>query len=178
MHCRYHLTDKQRALVDRFDSLGLMTYDICGSGSVCEPYGGGPVDLAGQVNAYMTDYNTWLKSSTPSSANLTVDANGKVVFYPAKYNIQSKVQFGFEVNQPAYPKEVSGQLQLTDALVDTITSQQKDSNGVIIWQMYSVQNVAAKGTTVQYTINKSCQTFLAGDSRYDCNANFPSPAKY
>jgi chitinase len=95
----------------------------------------------------------------------------------AKYNINSKIQFGFEVNQPAYPKNVSGQLQLTNSLVDTITAQQKDSGGVIIWQMYSKQNTTANGTTSKYTMAQSCKTFLAGDSRYDCNANFPSAAK-
>jgi hypothetical protein len=172
----YHLADKDRAIVDRFDSLGLMTYDLCGSGSKCEPYGGGPTDLAGQVNAYMTDYNTWMKSSEFKSANLTVDQNGKVIFYPAKYDSSPIIQFGFEVNQPAYPKEVSGQLQLTDQLVDSILKQQAASGGVIIWQMYSTQNTAANGTTVVYTVSQSCKTFLSGDSRYDCNSGFPRSA--
>lgn len=172
----YHLAEKDSSLVSRFDSLGLMTYDLCGSGTSCAPYGGGPTDLAGQVNAYMTDYYTWLKSSQVSSANLTVDQNGKVTFLPAKFSLSTKIQFGFEVNQPAYPKEVSGQLQLTNDLVDTILSQQKSSNGVIIWQMYSKQNTAADGTTVHYTIQQSCKTFLSGDSRYDCSSSFPSSA--
>ena len=174
----YNLADKDKAIVDRFDSIGLMTYDLCGdSATTCAPYGGGPLDLAGQVGAYMKDYTNWLKSTTPSAASLTVDQNGKVAFLPAKYNISSKIQFGFEVNQPAYPQNVSGQLQLTNALVDSITAQQKDSGGVIIWQMYSKQNTAANGTTSKYTMNQSCKTFLANDSRYDCNADFPSAAQ-
>lgn len=174
----YNLTDKDKAIVDRFDSIGLMTYDLCGdNATTCAPYGGGPLDLPGQVGAYMKDYTNWLKSSAPSAASLSVDPNGKVAFLPAKYNISSKIQFGFEVNQPAYPRNASGQLQLTNALVDTIAAQQKDSGGVIIWQMYSKQNTAANGTTSKYTMNQSCKTFLASDTRYDCNADFPSAAK-
>ncbi len=174
----YNLTDKEPAIVNRFDSIGLMTYDLCGdNATMCAPYGGGPLDLAGQVTAYMKDYWNWLKSTSPSAASLTMTTNGQVTFLPAKYNISPKLQFGFEVNQPAYPKNVGGQLQLTNSLVDTITSQQKDSGGVIIWQMYSKQNTTANGTTSKYTIGKSCKTFLATDSRYDCNADFPSPAK-
>jgi hypothetical protein len=173
----YHLTETDPALVSRFDSLGLMTYDLCGSGSQCAPYGGGPTDLPGQVDAYMDDYLNWLKASTPTAANLTVDQNGKVTFLPAKYSLDTKIQFGFEVNQPAYPKEVSGQLQLTDELVDTILAQQQaTAEGVIIWQMYSVQNTEGHGTTVRYTVSQSCKAFLAGDDRYDCDAAFPSPA--
>lgn len=175
----YELADKDPAIVERFDSLGLMTYDLCGDNAqVCAPYGGGPLDLPGQVAAYMKDYEVWLKSSTPRKANLTVDNIGKVSFLPAKYNLKSKIQFGFEVNQPAYPKNPSGQLQLTNALVNTITTQQKNSDGVIIWQMYSKQNgTVPDAATVRYTINQSCKTFLAGDSRYDCDANFPSVAE-
>jgi hypothetical protein len=173
----YHLTETDPALVSRFDSLGLMTYDLCGSGADCAPYGGGPTDLPGQVDAYMDDYLTWLKAATPTAANLTVDQNGKVTFLPAKYSLDTKIQFGFEVNQPAYPKEVSGQLQLTDELVDTILAQQQaTAEGVIIWQMYSVQNTQSHGTTVRYTVSQSCKTFLAGDTRYDCDAAFPSAA--
>ncbi len=171
----YNLTDKDKSIVDRFDSIGLMTYDLCGdNATTCAPYSGGPIDLAGQVAAYVKDYNTWLKSSAPASAKLTVDNVGKVQFLPAKYNIKSKIQFGFEVNQPAYPRNVSGQLQLTNSLVDKISAQEKDTGGVIIWQMYSVPNTAANGTTSKYTMQQSCKTFLANDSRYDCNADFPS----
>jgi chitinase len=43
--------------------------------------------------------------------------------------------------------------------------------------MYSKQNTAANGTTSKYTMNQSCKTFLANDSRYDCNADFPSAAQ-
>ena len=87
----------------------------------------------------------------------------------------TKIQFGFEVGQPAYPKHVTGQLQLTDELVDTITDQQKNSGGVIIWQMYSKQNTAVPGSTsTKYTINKSCKIFLGTDDQYDCDADFPS----
>jgi len=170
----YHLTEYNSKLVTRFDSLGLMTYDLCGSGSICEPYNHAATDLPSQVDAYMNDYWTWLKAPQTSYANLTVDYNGKVTFLPAKFNVPAKIQFGFEVSQPAYPKEVSGQLQLTDALVDQILSQQKSSNGVIIWEMYSIQNTAAHGTTVKYTVQQSCKTFLSNDARYDCNAAFPS----
>lgn len=171
----YNLASADKNIVSRFDSLGLMTYDLCGDNpQMCAPYGGGPLDLAGQVNAYMKDYMSWLKSPE-SDAKLTVDTIGKVLFLPAKYNIKSKIQFGFEVNQPAYPKNVNGQLQLTNNLVDVITNQQKDSDGVIIWQMYSSQNKSIPGaTTVKYTINQSCKTFLSNDEHYDCNANFPA----
>lgn len=175
----YELADKDKDIVSRFDSLGLMTYDLCGDNAqMCAPYGGGPLDLAGQVAAYMKDYSVWLASDSPKAASLTVNNIGKVSFLPAKFKIGSKIQFGFEVNQPAYPKNASGQLQLTNALVDTITQQQKNSGGVIIWQMYSKQNASVPGaTSVRYTIQKSCEAFLNGDSRYDCNADFPSPAK-
>ncbi len=172
----YELADKDLAIVSRFDSLGLMTYDLCGDNpQMCAPFAGGPIDLAGQVASYMKDYAVWLKSNAASKASLTIDPIGKVKFLPAKFHINSKIQFGFEVNQPAYPKNVSGQLQLTNELVDTITRQQKNSDGVIIWQMYSNQNKSVPGAaSVKYTINTSCKTFLAGDSRYDCDADFPS----
>lgn len=172
----YELADKDMAIVSRFDSLGLMTYDLCGDNALmCAPFAGGPLDLPGQVSSYMKDYSVWLKSASPSAARLSIDNIGKVAFFPAKFNINSKVQFGFEVNQPAYPKHVSGQLQLTNDLVDTITNQQKNSDGVIIWQMYSNQNTAVKGAaSVKYTVNKSCNTFLSEDNRYDCQADFPS----
>ena len=174
----YHLTDKNKHIVDRFDSLGLMTYDLCGDNpQMCAPYGGGPIDLAGQVDAYMKDYSNWLKSMTPRAAQLSLDTIGKVSFLPAQYQLKTKIQFGFEVNQPAYPKNINGQLQLTDALVDIITQQQKESAGVIIWQMYSVKNKNVPGaTTVKYTLKQCCKTFLAGDSNYDCDANFPDSA--
>lgn len=171
----YHLNEYDSSIISRFDSLGLMTYDLCGNGVNCEPYGGGPTDLPGQVEAYMEDYRNWLKSSTPSSSNMTIDSNGKVIYFPAKYSISSKIQFGFEVSQPAYPKDIAGQLQLTDELVDTILLQQSNrSDGVIIWQMYSIPNTMANGTTIQYTIQQSCKTFLLNDDRYDCNASFPA----
>ncbi len=172
----YNLASKDKPLVSRFDNLGLMTYDLCGDNAVtCAPYGDGPLSLQGQVAAYMHDYNNWLKADKETDARLTVSKAGKVEFYPAKYYIDSKIQFGFEVGAPAYPKALSGQLQLTDNLVDQILQQQKDSGGVIIWQMYSKQNHAVSGaTTSQYTINQSCKTFLGGDSRYDCSADFPS----
>ncbi|WP_245183344.1 glycoside hydrolase family 18 protein [Legionella israelensis] len=172
----YNLASKDKALVSRFDSLGLMTYDLCGNNAVvCAPYGGGPLDLPGQVSAYMKDYQVWLKADKETEAKLNVSDIGKVDFYPAKYKINSKIQFGFEVNQPAYPKDINGQLQLTDKLVNQILQQQKNSDGVIIWQMYSGQNPSVEGaTTSRYTIQQSCKMFLADDSRYDCNANFPS----
>lgn len=172
----YNLAASDKSVVDRFDSLGLMTYDLCGDNpDTCAPYGKGPLDLAGQVNAYMKDYNTWLK--TESAGSLTVSDAGKVVYYPEHYNVKSKIQFGFEVNKPAYPQNEAGILQLTNSLVDTILSEQKNSGGVIIWQLYSVQNTAGNGTTSKYTMQQSCKIFLANDSRYDCNANFPSEVK-
>ncbi|WP_454783681.1 hypothetical protein [Legionella sp. WA2024007413] len=175
----YNLTNKDEALVSRFDSIGLMTYDLCGDNPVvCAPYANGPLDLPGQVGAYMNDFINWLKADRVTNPSLTIDSIGKVTFLPAKYHINAKIQFGFEVNQPAYPKTVGGQLQLTNQLVDKILSEQKDSGGVIIWQMYSKKNIAVPdATTVKYTINQSCKTFLANDSRYDCNADFPSASK-
>ncbi|MCW8418605.1 glycoside hydrolase family 18 protein [Fluoribacter dumoffii] len=175
----YNLTNKDAAIVSHFDSLGLMTYDLCSDiPSVCEPYAGGPLDLTGQVNAYMKDYTNWLQAQCASKPSLTIDNIGKVTFLPAKYHINAKIQFGFEVNQPAYPKNINGQLQLTNQLVNKILDAQKDSGGVIIWEMYSKQNTAVPdATTVKYTINQSCKTFLAHDPRYDCNADFPSTPK-
>ncbi|KTC93244.1 glycosyl hydrolase family 18 protein [Legionella cincinnatiensis] len=175
----YNLASYDEAIVSRFDSLGLMTYDLCGDNqTLCAPYPNGPLDLPGQVSAYMKDYTNWLKSENVSKPILTIDNIGKVTFLPAKYNIKSKIQFGFEVNQPAYPKNINGQLQLTNQLVDQILQQQKESDGVIIWQMYSKQNTAVPdATTVKYTINQSCKIFLGNDSRYDCNADFPSTAQ-
>jgi chitinase len=172
----YHLNESDAQLVNRFDSLGLMTYDLCGDNpSICAPYGGGPLDLPGQVNAYMQDYTTWLKSTEMRPAQLTIDKIGKVNFLPAKYHINAKIQFGFEVNRPAYPKNPEGILQLTNHLVDVITDKEKNSDGVIIWEMYSKPNTEVKdATTVQYTIKQSCKTFLANDDRYDCDADFPS----
>lgn len=179
----YNLTDKDKAIVDRFDSIGLMTYDLCsGKGKEepgkCAPYGNGPLDLAGQVNAYMQDYSNWLKSSSPRAASLEKDESqyDKFEFLPAKYNIASKIQFGFEVNQPAYPRDdVKGQLPLTNDLVRTILDQQKNSDGVIIWQLYSKKNESAvDATTSRYTISQSCKTFLSGNAYYNCDANFPA----
>jgi len=174
----YNLADKDKKIVDRFDSIGLMTYDLCGDNAqMCAPYGGAALDLSSQVNAYLKDYSNWLKS-TETPAQMTIDAIGKVLFLPAKYHINTKIQFGFEVNQPAYPKNPSGQLQLTNHLVDAITLQQQESDGVIIWQMYSAKNVSVPdATTVEYTLNQSCQIFLSADSRYDCHAHFPTSAK-
>ncbi|CAM2759522.1 Glycosyl hydrolases family 18 [Legionella steigerwaltii] len=175
----YNLMNKDQAVVSRFDTLGLMTYDLCGDNpAVCAPYVDGPLDLPGQVSAYMKDYTNWLQAETVSKPSLTIDNIGKVTFLPAKYHINAKIQFGFQVNQPAYPKNINGQLQLTNQLVNKILDQQKDSGGVIIWQMYSKQNTAVPdSTTVKYTINQSCKTFLANDNRYDCNADFPSAPK-
>ncbi|KTD73333.1 glycoside hydrolase family 18 protein [Legionella tucsonensis] len=174
----YNLANKDEAIVSRFDSLGLMTYDLCGDNPAeCAPYANGPLDLPGQVKAYMEDYTNWLKAEVVSKPSLTIDGTGKVTFLPAKYHINSKIQFGFEVNQPAFPKNISGQLQLTNKLVNEILNQQKDSDGVIIWQMYSKQNAAVPdAATVKYTIRQSCKTFLANDVRYDCDADFPSLA--
>ncbi len=172
------MTDKDPAIVSHFDSLGLMTYDLCGNNAqLCAPYADGPLDLPGQVGAYMNDYSNWLKAPTPSKASLTISkTTGQVTFLPAKYNIPAKIQFGFEVNKPAYPVGDQDQLQLTNALVDTITHQEQNSDGVIIWQMYSAENLeVSDATTVQYTINQSCKTFLGADPRYNCNANFPTP---
>lgn len=175
----YNLASYDEPIVSRFDSLGLMTYDLCGDNqALCAPYANGPLDLPGQVSVYMKDYLNWLKSDDVSKPLLTVDNIGKVTFLPAKYHIKSKIQFGFEVNQPGYPKNVNGQLQLTNQLVDQILQQQKESDGVIIWQMYSKQNTdVPDATTTKYTINQSCKTFIANDSRYDCNADFPSSVK-
>lgn len=171
----YNLVNKDQGIVSRFNSLGLMTYDLCGDNPVvCAPYANGPLDLPNQVSAYMKDYTNWFKAERDSKPSLTIDSIGKVTFLPAKYHIKAKIQFGFEVNQPAYPQNISGQLQLTNQLVDKILDQQKDSGGVIIWQMYSRQNTAVPdATTVKYTISQSCKTFLAHDRRYDCDADFP-----
>ena len=122
----------------------------------------------------MNDYSNWLKT-TDSEAQLTVSNLGKVEFLPAKYKLNTKIQFGFEVNKPGYPQHEKGQLQLTNSLVDSILQQQRNSDGVIIWQLYSQQNTAVPdSTTINYTLKKSCETFLAKDDRYDCNADFPS----
>ncbi|MBI2786045.1 MAG: hypothetical protein HYX60_06975 [Legionella longbeachae] len=175
----YNLIDKEVALASRFDSLGVMTYDLCDHNPIqCAPYAKGPMDLEDQVNIYMKDYTNWLKSDLVTKPELTIDDNGKVTFLPAKFKINSKIQFGFEVNQPTFPNNINGQLQLTNQLVDKILTQQKNSGGVIIWQMYSKKNKAVPdATTVQYTIKQSCKTFLNNDIRYDCNADFPSVAK-
>jgi hypothetical protein len=172
----YHLAQKDEAIVSRVDSIGLMTYDLCGDNAqVCAPYQGASLDLPSQVTAYMKDYTNWLKATSPQAAELSVDSIGKVTYLPAKYQISTKIQFGFEVNQPAYPQNPQGQLQLTVPLVDTITAQQKDSDGVIIWQMYSKQNTAVSGAaSVKYTLAQSCKQFLADDANVDCDANFPA----
>lgn len=171
----YNLASKDKEIVARFNSLGLMTYDLCGDNAqMCAPYGGGPLDLPGQVAAYMKDYSIWLKS-TDKDAVMEVSQIGQVTFLPAKYKLDTKVQFGFEVNKPAYPQNPAGQLQLTNKLVDTILQQQSQSDGVIIWQLYSKQNTTVPdSTTINYTLQKSCKTFLASDPRYDCKANFPA----
>ena len=40
----YNLTNKDKDIASRFDSLGLMTYDLCGDeATTCAPYAGGPV---------------------------------------------------------------------------------------------------------------------------------------
>ncbi|MBN9229786.1 MAG: hypothetical protein J0I93_02940 [Legionella sp.] len=170
----YHLNEKDPSLMAHFDSLGLMTYDLCGDNpQVCAPYAGASLDLPSQVAAYMKDYINWLKEQS-QAPSLAIDNIGKVTFLPAKYMIKAKIQFGFEVSQPAYPQNPAGQLQLTNRLVDQITQEQHQSDGVIIWQLYAQQNKSVPGaTTSQYTLNKSCKTFLAHDTRYDCNANFP-----
>jgi chitinase len=174
----YNLVSKDKEIASRFDSLGLMTYDLCGDNAqMCAPYGGAALDLASQVSAYMKDYATWLKTSD-TEANLAVSNIGKVSFLPAKYKLATKMQFGFEVNKPSFPQHASGQLQLTNQLVSTILEQQKNSDGVIIWQLYSKQNKGvADSTTINYSLQKSCETFLAGDDRYDCKADFPSSVK-
>lgn len=171
----YNLVDKDKEIAAHFDSLGLMTYDLCGDNAqMCAPYGGGSLDLAGQVAAYINDYTHWLKTAD-TEATLEVSNIGKVTFLPATYKLKTKIQFGFEVNKPAYPPNPSGQLQLTNQLVNTILQQQKNMDGVIIWQLYSQQNTAVSdATTTRYTLQKSCETFLAGDNRYDCSAKFPS----
>ncbi|MBA2711269.1 MAG: hypothetical protein H0U57_11840 [Tatlockia sp.] len=173
----YNLVSKDKDLADRFDSLGLMTYDLCGDNALmCAPYGGAALDLASQVSAYIKDYTTWLKTSD-SEASLSV-SNRKVSFLPAKYKLKSKIQFGFEVNKPAYPQNENGQLQLTNSLVNAILQQQKNTDGVIIWQLYSKQNKSViDSTSAKYSLQKSCETFLAKDNRYDCSADFPSVAK-
>lgn len=175
----YHLANKDEELMTRFESIGLMTYDLCGDNpEQCAPYINGPLDLAGQVNAYMKDYYNWLKVDKTSKPSLTVDNIGKVTFLPAKYHLKAKILFGFEVNQPVYPRNINGQLQLTNQLVNIILDQQKDSGGVVIWQMYSKPNLLVPdAATVQYTISQSCKEFLDHDDRYDCHANFPSAAK-
>ncbi len=174
----YNLVSMDKEIAERFDSLGLMTYDLCGDNAqMCAPYGGAALDLASQVSAYMKDYTNWLKTSD-IEGNMTVSNIGKVSYLPAKYKLNTKIQFGFEINKPAYPQNEAGQLQLTNQLASTILKQQKDSDGVIIWQLYSKQNKSvADSTTINYSLQKSCETFLAQDDRYDCNANFPSSAK-
>ncbi|MBA3535513.1 MAG: hypothetical protein H0T84_02715 [Tatlockia sp.] len=174
----YNLVSKDKEIAERFDSLGLMTYDLCGDNAqICAPYGGAALDLASQVSAYMKDFVNWLKTSD-TEANLAVSNIGKVTFLPAKFKLSSKIQFGFEINKPTFPLHDSGKLQLTNQLVSRILQQQKDSDGVIIWQIYSKQNKSvADSTTIKYSLQKSCETFLAGDDRYDCKADFPNSVK-
>ncbi|CAM2771007.1 hypothetical protein LEAN103870_02165 [Legionella anisa] len=48
---------------------------------------------------------------------------------------------------------------------------------IVVLQWSEQQNAAVPdATAVKYTIRQSCKTFLANDSRYDCNADFPSAA--
>ncbi len=175
----YNLTMMDKSAVDRFDSLGLMTYDLCGDNAqTCAPYTGAQLDLPSQVTAYVNDYSNWLKSTQVKDAHFEYPNTWSANFFPATFNINPKIQFGFEVNQPAYPKNVSGQLQLTKSLVTTILTQQATkTNGVIIWQMYSAPNDQVTGhATSNDTLNQSCNTFLKSDSRYDCNSTFPASA--
>lgn len=193
----YHLAQKDLATVNRFDSIGLMTYDVCNGKTAewseikCAPYAKtinpstgavtewGPLDLPGQVNAYVDDYNNWLKATTTRNAAFSgggTSTTDPLIFRPAKYKVNPRIQFGYEVNQPAFPKDVNGQLQLLASDVTTINSQQKTkTGGVIIWQLYSQQNTAVSGSAkITQTIQDSCKTFLANDSRYDCNVNLPA----
>ncbi len=172
----YNLINKDESIISRFDSLALRTYNLCSdSPAICAPYPNGPLDLSGQVGAYMNEYVNWLKSNSASKPCLTIDSTGKVTFLPAKYRINAKMLFGFEVNQPHFPKNVKGQLQLTNQLVDQILDQRKEDDGVIIWHMYSKQNKAVPdATTIKYTMSHSCKVFLSHDNQYDCNADFPS----
>ncbi len=178
----YNLTYLDKPVVDRIDSLGLMTYDLCDDDTTkCPPYAGASMDLASQVDAYVGDYNNWLKNPNTSEASLTIESNsGKVTFLPAKYNVNPKVQFGFEVNKPAFPRNASGQIPLTESEVSNILAQQATkTNGVIIWQMYSEPNSSVESSiraTAKDTIAKSCATFLKGSPDYDCNADFPHSA--
>lgn len=175
----YNLVDKDKAIVSHFDSFGLKSYDLCADKpNQYHPYVNGLLNLSDQVDAYMKDYINWLKSDNPRKPILKIDKIGKVTFLPAKYHINPTIQFGFEVSQTAYSKNIKGQLQLTNRLVDKILDDQKGCGGVMIWHMYSKQNTAIPGaTTVKYTINQSCKTFLRNDNRYECNIDFPSSVK-
>ena len=158
----YNLAWKYPTVANYFQAAGIMTYDLASNDPAYTGAGG---DLSSQVNTYMGLYKNFLESS--ESSNLTVNSVGKIVYKPAHFKLPTKFQFGFEVNKPAY-----GDLTLTPALVTTILNNQKDSDGDIIWEMYSVQPTG--GTTTKNVLQQSCATFLANDSRYDCSANIPS----
>lgn len=187
----YELTNKDPQIVNRFDSFGIMSYDICNGATAewtpikCSPDGNitdpNDMTLSGQVNTYVHDYVTWLKAGT-TVRNAAFSGDGSssaspLIFRPAKYQITPRIQFGYEVNQPAFPKDPAGQVQLLKSDVTAINSaQQGQTNGVIIWQLFSKQNTSVAGSaTIADTIQQSCKTFLSGDDRYDCNASVPNP---
>jgi chitinase len=177
----YSAASLNKAPIQKLDAIGVMTYDICGDAtSMCQPYAGAAVDLASQVSTYMQMYTNWIGNKTASAAQLDVTVNGKVTLMQEKFALGNKLQFGVEINQPAYPAVGKGtQLPLTNALAQTLINQQASkSNGLIMWQLYSKENIAiADYAVVKNVLNMACTTFLAGDSRYNCSANFPSEVR-
>lgn len=108
--------------------------------------------------------------------NLKTGGGNPLDVIPKYFNVQGKLQFGFEIGHPAYPayddswKEMIALEPDVTGLLDSIG---KDYDGIIVWEMFKpVDDTWTNEASVKYVFNTACEFYSLG-SDYNCNSDYP-----
>ena len=174
-------------ILDNFDSINVMTYDLGAGSKSC----GSPLpyncDLQSQVEFFMSTYSTWLKGIPKLQGPLQPAGQAQIGQWivPKQLNYKGHLGFGFEIGQPAYPAPTSGDgdwhttVITSDKLAAILASigHNPAYGSMILWQTYkpisSDSTIIGTQATPRDVLNATCAAFGLGGLGYNCNSPIP-----
>ncbi|MBK2027336.1 hypothetical protein IB642_00830 [Allofrancisella guangzhouensis] len=174
----YNVAYKDESIAKDLDALSVMSYDLSKSDG---QYLNGAQTLADQVKYYMDEYYHFLGAASDTSTKL----NNQTII-PGTFDLDRKIQFGFEIGQPAYPtKETGNAFALSiDEMTEILKSEAQSgrSVGMIMWDLYKDQRYDkdylnywdSNWPTPKDVLQATCKAFNLGSNlAYNCDANVP-----
>lgn len=155
--------DRPNGILDDFDTISVMSYDL-GPNDFQPPLN----TLPNQVGYYVREYNIWGQNNPILPKPGTTGYNDVV---PKQFAYKGHIAFGFEIGQPAYPKDSSWtQLALTQQFVATILANRGaptsnvghfDADAMIMWEMYkpTAPTGPANQATPLFALQQTCISF-------------------